>query len=191
MSSSLPPYQPPSPFIPFLRRFTDERARDLSETITLYNEVRTTHLASIWSKGTIIDHVNSVVAENASNIVDLPNAPLLLQALDKCLTAVLQSETTLFKTAQVDWDVAVLSIKEQVDLRRFLRAQQHFLANDERVSDRLIDTLTQTAVEIIGCFPEVKSNQPTDLTVPLISLVANPNQTIDKIIRVWTHNLIQ
>src|SRR6185312_7220210 len=165
-----------------LRRFTDERARDLSETIALYNEVRTTHLASVWSKDNIIDHVNSVVAENVSNIIDLPNAPILLQALDKCLTAVLQFETTLFKTAQIDWDVAALSIKEQVDLRRFLRAQQHFLANDERVGDRLIETLTKIATEIIASLPQIENQQASDLTVPLVSLIPAPNEIIDMVV---------
>ena len=36
----------PSVYTPFLRRFTDEAARDLAETAALYNEVRRAHQAS-------------------------------------------------------------------------------------------------------------------------------------------------
>jgi hypothetical protein len=42
-------YDPPRPsvYTPFLRRFTDEPARDLSETIALYDEVRRAHANSV------------------------------------------------------------------------------------------------------------------------------------------------
>jgi hypothetical protein len=49
LSSNLPKFTPPSPFTPFLRRFTDERARGLSDTIALYNEVRRAYRASAWA----------------------------------------------------------------------------------------------------------------------------------------------
>src|SRR5437773_1648867 len=34
-------------------------------------------------------------------------------------------ETSIFSSPAINWDIAMLSLKEQVDLRRFLRAQQH------------------------------------------------------------------
>ncbi|MBI4273943.1 MAG: hypothetical protein HY659_04520, partial [Rhizobiales bacterium] len=70
MSSKLPKYQPPSPFTPFLRRFTDERARDLSETIALYDEVRAAHRASVWAKADAIERVNGFVADWVGEVVD-------------------------------------------------------------------------------------------------------------------------
>ena len=60
MSSKLPTYTPPSPFTPFLRRFTDERARDLSDTIALYNEVRSAYHASAWAREDAIERVNEI-----------------------------------------------------------------------------------------------------------------------------------
>jgi hypothetical protein len=143
LSSKLPPYQPPSPFTPFLRRFTDERARDLSETKALYEEGRTAHLASLWSKDDAIERVNGFVAELVGKVVGLPESKVILEALDRCQKAALALETTIFTSPKVNWDIAVLSLKEQVNLRRFLRAQQHFLANDDRVSDLLATALWQ------------------------------------------------
>jgi hypothetical protein len=57
------------------------------------------------------------------------------EALDQCQKAVLALEITILTFPKIERDFAQLSLKERVDLRRFLRAQQHFLANDERGSD--------------------------------------------------------
>jgi len=183
LSSKLPPFQPPSPFIPFLRRFTDERARDLSETITLYNEVRAAHLVSLWSQDDAIERVNGFVAEWIGKVVSLPDTPILLQALDRCQQAVLALESTIFTFPKIDWDIAILSLKEQVDLRRFLRAQQHFLANDDRVSDLLTTALGNVFGGLISELPAIpaSTDDPT-LTVPLITLMRDPGSIVDKII---------
>ncbi len=183
MSSKLPPFQPPSPFIPFLRRFTDERARDLSETITLYNEVRAAHLASLWSRDDAIERVNGFVAEWVGKVVGLPDASILMEALDRCQKAVLALETTIFSFPKIDWDIAILSLKEQVDLRRFLRAQQHFLANDDRVSDLLTTALGNVFGGLISELPAIpESTDDPALTVPLVTLMRDPGGTVDKII---------
>src|SRR5579872_3197156 len=92
LSSKLPPYQPPSPFIPFLRRFTDERARDLSETKALYNEVRAAHRASLWAQEDAIERVNGFVADWIGKVVTLPESKIILEALDRCQQAVLALE---------------------------------------------------------------------------------------------------
>src|SRR5216683_2039283 len=126
-----------SVFTPFRRRFTDERARDLSETAALYNEVRAAHFASMWGHQDAIEHVSTFMAKRVGEIVDLPKLPTLLKALDRCQQEVLALETTIFSFPEIDLNHAVLSLKEHVDLRRFLRAKQHFLANDNRVSGLL------------------------------------------------------
>src|SRR5260370_24213684 len=48
----------PSVYTPFLRRFTDEPARDLAETIALYHEVRRAHRGSVWAQDAVVDRVN-------------------------------------------------------------------------------------------------------------------------------------
>lgn len=183
MSSKLPPYQAPSPFTPFLRRFTDERARDLSETKALYNEVRSAHLASLWSHEDAIDRVNNFVVDWVGKVVSLPASTVIGKALDHCQKAVLALETTIFESPKIDWDIAVLSLKEQVDLRRFLRAQQHFLANDDRVGDLLTTALGNVFGGIIGELPAIPEiGDDLTLTVPLITLMRDPGGTVDKVI---------
>ena len=183
MNSKLPKFVPPSPFTPFLRRFTDERARDLSETIALYNEVRSAYLASAWSKENAIERVSNFVADWIGKVVDLPASMTLATALDRCQQEVLALETTIFSSPKIDWDIATLSLKEQVDLRRFLRAQQHFLANDERVSEKLATALGNVFAGIIGTLPILPEGaDDAACTVPLVSLMRNVGSIVDRII---------
>jgi hypothetical protein len=111
-------YKPPV-YTPFLRRFTDEPARELSDTIALYNEVRAAYCASAWAHAEAIERVSAFIASSIGEVVDLPNDHTLAVALDRCQTAVLALETTIFSSPKINWDIARLSMKEQVDLRRF------------------------------------------------------------------------
>ena len=40
----------PSTYTPFIRRFTDERAKDLADTIALHRRVTGQWRASVWAK---------------------------------------------------------------------------------------------------------------------------------------------
>src|SRR5437868_1298914 len=165
--SSEPPRA--SVFTPFLRRFTDERARDLRDTIALYNEVHAAHRASIWSKDDAVKRASTFIAERVGETVELPTSLPVLTALDRCSEAVLRLETTLFTFPDINWATAHLSIKEQVDLRRFLRAQQHFLANDERLAEMLVLALGNVICGFIQALSELPaSDGETTFTVPLI-----------------------
>jgi hypothetical protein len=169
--------------MPFLRRFTDEAARDLSETIALYDEVRAAHHASLWAQEDAIERVHNFIVERITEIAELPHSSTLSAALDRCQKEVLALETTIFSSPQIDWDIARLSVKEQVDLRRFLRAQQHFLANDDRVGDLLTTALGNVFGGIIGKLPKLDdSSDDTELTVPLVTLMRKPGDVIDRII---------
>ncbi|WLB18873.1 ATP-binding protein [Bradyrhizobium japonicum] len=184
MSSKLPKYVPPSPFTPFLRRFTDERARDLAETIGLYNEVRNTYVGSLWANPQAIEHVNTLIAERVGEAVDLPNSSTLLNALDRCQQEILALETAIFAFPEIDLKTAVLSLKEHVDLRQYLRAKQHFLANDERVAELLMDTLAGVFEAIASALPNLQDTNDTapPLTVPVVCLLRNPGDLIARLI---------
>ena len=182
MSSNLPSYTPPSPFVPFLRRFTDERARDLDDTRALYAEVRAAHARSIWARDDAVERVNAFIVEQLTEIVTLPSSLPLAQAFDRCQQAVLALETAIFSVPHVDWNTAVLSLKEQVDLRRFLRAQQHFLANEDRVGDQLVTALGNVFGGILSEFPASPANTASPFTVPLITLLSDPGDVVDRII---------
>ena len=183
MSSSLPPYTPPSPFRPFLRRFTDERARDLADTIALYDTVRAAHQASVWGKEDAIERVHTYLVERVTETVELPSCTALLQALDRCQKEVLALETTIFSSPAINWDIATLSLKEQVDLRRFLRAQEHFLGNEDRVFDLLATALGNVTAGIISELPKLEDGEDdSDLTVPLVNFIKKPGDVVDRII---------
>ena len=190
MSSKLPPYQPPSPFIPFLRRFTDERARDLADTIALYNEVRAAHLASPWSNEQAIDNINTFLAEHiAETVGELPSCQAFLRGLDRCQTAILGLETTIFSFPEVDFDKP-LSLKEQVDLRRFLRAKQYFLQHTEKVADLLGDVLITIFSNMIKIVPPI-DDADAGFSIPLVSLLPDSHDFVDRMIGTFLKSNLQ
>jgi hypothetical protein len=150
---------------------------------------RAAHWASLWSKEDAIERVNGFVAEWVGKVVDLPESKVILGALDRCQKATLALETTIFTSPKIDWDIAILSLKEQVDLRRLLRAQQHFLANDDRVSDLLTTALGNVFGGIISELPAIPQiGDDLTLTVPLVTLMRDPGGTVDKVIGTLLNN---
>jgi hypothetical protein len=110
-------YRPPSVFTPFLRRFTDEPALDLSETIALYHEVQRAHGQSPFAQPDIVAHVLGHCAQIVEQLVAVPNYLPFCQALDRCQSALIAKERTLLAFPEIDWTCAHLSMKEQIDLR--------------------------------------------------------------------------
>lgn len=178
MTSSGSPYPV---YTPFLRRFTDEPARELSETVELYNTVRAAHRASVWAQPDILERVRNHIASAVGQLVELPNCLPVMEAFDACSLRVLTLETSIFSFPEIDWPIARLSMKEQVDLRRFLRAKEYFLANEDRVSDALVLALCNVFGGLIKELPPL-SEQPAGFTVPLCALLPNAGEIAGKII---------
>jgi hypothetical protein len=178
LSSKLPSFQRPSPFIPFLRRFTDERARDIADTTRLYHEVQSAFAQSAIAQPNAIGELTGSIVERVLDLATIPNYGPLIQAFDNCQTAIFEQQNVLF--AFPDFP-SLLSLKEQVDLGRFLRAKQHFVANEERVLRLFADTM----VNIFGGLGQEISKlnfQSSSATVPLYTLLPNINELVDKII---------
>jgi hypothetical protein len=171
----------PSAFIPFFRRFTDERARDLADTEALYEEVRAAHGASPWSDEGRLEHVHAMITEGViEDIGALPESDALAVALDACGKEVLGLETAIFQSADVDFSKP-LSLEELVDLRRFLRAQQHFLAHQDRAIGVLTDTLFSLFAGMIPRFSVPPEGDAT-FTLPLYTFVPNLPDAVDRLI---------
>lgn len=181
MSSKLPPYQPPSPFIPFLRRFTDEIARDLADTRALYENVRAAHLASPFAEPDIVERVHNTISTEVGKIVTIPSYLPLGNAFDKAMRALLVQESTIFALPEIRWDVAMLSMKEQVDLRRFLRAKEHFLGNCDRVLEILVLTLGNVFGGILNELPPIDGTDDETLKIPLLAMVPNIGDIVERI----------
>ena len=172
----------PSVYTPFLRRFTDEPARELSETIALYHEIHHAHLQSAFAQHDVVARVNAHCASIVGQLVTVPDYLPLGEALDRCQSSLIAEEATIVAFPEIDWLRARLSMKEQVDLRRFLRAKQHFLGNQDRVFELWTTALCNISAGIVEELPSISDNDNPMLTVPLYSLLKDPGVLIDRII---------
>src|ERR1700691_6268259 len=132
-------------FTPFVRRFTDEHARSLKDTRKLYARVTAAHRASRWGHEAALETLSGAIVDSVCDTVELPSYAPLADALDACQSELLALETTIFSTPGIDFS-RPMSLKEQVDLNRFLRAQEHFLSRQEQTSELLSNALTSVAV---------------------------------------------
>ncbi|MGA7673560.1 MAG: hypothetical protein WCA78_00770 [Rhizomicrobium sp.] len=165
----------PSAFTPFLRRFTDERARDLGDTKALYDRVRSLHRASPYSAADANITVGSAIYDECPYLSE-PLGPILAHAIDD----ILKLETTIFQCPEIDFGWAHLSLKESVDLRHFLRAKEHFHAHEEKVMRLLTDGLSGLFGWIGEMLPE--TFDPSPFTIPLIYALPDPKTVLDNIL---------
>lgn len=165
-------------YTPFLRRFTDERAHDLAETVALYNRVTAAHRATPWAKPNAIERVSNATAGVVGEAVEVPNHLPLGEALDKCQHELLALETTIFGTPAIDFS-RPLSLHEQVDLNRHLRAQEYFLAHQDRISELLVSTIATVSGGIIQSIPPLADSA---FVVPLISVLSDRHDVVDRLI---------
>lgn len=137
----------------------------------------------MWADKEAISRVNTFIAERVCEIVELPYSLTLANALDKCQQEILALETTVFSFPEIQFRSAVLSLKEHVDLRRFLRAKQHFLANDDRIGNLLVEILGVVFSGIISRLPRLEETAgEAQLSVPLVCLMRKPGDLVDAII---------
>ena len=170
-------WKPPRPsvFTPFIRRFTDEKSRDIKETQRLFDAVSARHQESRWSK----EDVELDVAELIIDEIDLPIPEPLQVPLFDSLVDILRLEKPIFTVADPETNLATLSLKELVDLRRFLRAQEHFLDHEEQALAALIEPLVAIFGGLLGQMPKLET--PSPFTIPLIHLIPEPLLNIEKI----------
>jgi hypothetical protein len=176
--STKPPRRRPAVFTPFARRFTDERALDLNATIALYLRVRRQFEASTWAKPATLAAAIDVIFEDIK-----PAPPRQLHGpIKRAIADLLALEPTIFALPYTDPAACVLSLKDQVELRRFLRAKEHFLANDTRAFDQLAQALVSIFSAITKALPPIGANHhASTLTVPLADLLVEPAKLVDDI----------
>lgn len=174
-----------SVYTPFLRRFTDERARDLVETRALYARVWERFAASRWSgPDAKPDFARGIVAQLIDRY-DVPANAALAQAMAQCLFDLLDLETTIFDCPEIELETAILSLEEHVDLRRFLRAKEHFLANDTELARRLADALAEAlggTLGFLGALPADEADTPAGFSIPLFARIERLPRLVDGLI---------
>lgn len=157
----------PSVFTPWKRRFTDERALELRETIALYNEVRALYERSRF---------NSLQARvqffEEELLVPFDRSPFF-RAIEDAVEPILWLEPAVFEWPDpVDWHG--LSLQEAVDLRRFLRAKQHFLQNEPRVIAKLKEAIERAFSQV-----QLSEDEGDEIfSVPLVARLFDPPRTM-------------
>jgi len=165
----------PSAYTPFVRRFTDERARDLSELRALYEDVRRLHRASKYSDERALYQVG---ADLYLEYVDRYPEPIR-NPLSALMSVVTQLERPIFEFPEIEWDIAQLTLKEQVDLNRFLNAKRYFHANEERIVAEFRNGLERILQVVTNGLPKTVESSP--FTVPLMTVVKEPRFLIDRL----------
>jgi len=178
------PFSPTS-FTPFLRRFTDERSRDLAGLKALYREVRALHLASKYAKEGAVIPILSPIYIYVGNRLPEP----LTMPCAKALRDLAYQETAIFSFPELKWDIGQLSLKEQVDLERFLTAKRHFLSNQDRVIDFLQGGLFRLFDAATRELPEFSDASP--FNIPFIYVLPEPKKLLDSFYGIlWTQSYI-
>lgn len=167
-----------SPYTPFLRRFTDERALDVAETTALYNRVISEFRASVWAQPAAIAGVSNIIAEQVQGVAEVPDCAPLARALDTCQRELLGLESTIFFEPAVDLS-RPLALVEETGLKRHLRAQEYFLAHSERVGELLITAIGNVSAGVLQSLPKLSDSA---FSVPLISLLPNGKDVVDRVI---------
>ena len=175
----------PSAFTPFLRRFTDERQRDLAGLRALYREVRSLHLASAYAKEQAIVPVLQPVYRRVED--RLPEA--LGDPSAELLRDLAYLETAIFSFPEFKWDIGQLSLKEQVDLERFLTAKRHFLTNEARVIDFLQRGLYRLLAAVTRDLPAFSETSP--FTIPLVHVLPEPRKLLGELYAIlWNQGYV-
>lgn len=177
--STKPPGRRPNVFTPFLRRFTDERAHDLRSTVTLYDRVKAKFEKSVWSQPDMLEKMASYLL---SCIKPAP-PEVLREAFLDTIRELLRLEAAVFVFPDYqDPSSRTLSLQDQVNLRRFLRAKEHFLDNDDHITDLLGNAIISILSETAENLPDIHDG--SQLKVPLHVLAKNLPRTVNHIVAV-------
>src|SRR5262249_19753488 len=83
---------------------------------------------------------------------------------------ILRLETHIFSSAE---NARAQSLKDQVELRRYLRAQQEFLDNESHHLNLIVEVVLSILGHIIQALPKAEG-APGLMMVPLIDLLSTP-----------------
>lgn len=190
MSSRRQPERP-SVFRPFWWRITGRQVGDRNETLALYRKVQELFFYSPWSGPDAVDDVLKQIYEDIHHYVDPPRSASLAAALDGALRQILAAELPVFSFPEIDWETDTLSSAELLDLRRLLQVQQRFLTNPERTTELIIRDLGNIYGGLIQALPALEEDGSAAFSVPLITLMADPADVVDRLIGTFLKDDLQ
>lgn len=157
-----------STYIPFLRRLTNERAREIAETERLYAWVKAYQEAFAETQTTLGRRVMRCFG-------DYPDA--VNDALINALLRLLDLEPQIWELPAPD--MHRLTMQEFVEYRNLLYAKQYFFANQAEQMELLEDGLVRLLCGPAHELPELAS--PTPFTIPFIYALPDPRETVAKV----------
>ena len=175
-SNKWPPLRP-SVFTPFLRRFTDERSLDLAETRELFRNVTSRHRVSGYADDDSIKRLTQAIMDELA--VDVPD--VLWHPVCGLVIDILEHEKPMFQVLDSDIELEKLSLKELVDLKRFLRSQEYFLNHSDRACEELSEIIVFIIEDVLSALPKLEENSP--FTLPLINLLPDASSIVEMINR--------
>jgi len=164
-----------SVFTPFFRRFTDEKARDLEELRELYGRVEQLHRASRFSDEKALYQVGIDTYAKYSAMYGGD----VLTVIAGTMSILARLEKPIFEFPEIKWDVVHLSLKEQVDLTRFLHAKEYFHAHEDRVIAEFEEGLAGIFEILTWGLPQTES--PSPFSMPILNTLNEPRLLIDRI----------
>ena len=169
-----PPRRRPAVWSPFASLFSDPRSRDVRSTVKLYRRIQKAHYASTWHKTETIQALIQLICGR----IDPP--PYFISDVIKIIGKLLTLETHIFQFPD-DLDIETLSLKEQVNLRTFLRRKERFLARDETNIDMLATVIINSLKGITESLPRTEATSTT-FTVPLNAFIKDLPAVMNRII---------
>lgn len=162
--------QKPSVYVPFTRRFTNERERELRETEALY--------ADVEARQNVLPET---LLEFAGRFY-----PLVWRFPDSAEDAALRVLWDLLASEEQIWSLPAptihhMTMREYVEYRNLLYAKQHFFANQATHLARLEEGVRRVLGGIGDNLPDLAA--PAPFTVPLVNTLSSPRGTIDAILR--------
>ncbi len=158
----------PSTFTPFLRRFGNERQRELAEVEALYARVKARQDRFTEDEVTIGRRV-------WPHFEHLPDP--LRGEIAYAMHDLLMAEKQLWPIGPPDF--GRLSLKEFVEYRNLLLAKEYFFANQAELLDLIVEGLIYTLTGLVRDLP--KMEEPTPFTVPAIYALPNPRLEVEKV----------
>src|SRR6185437_2906218 len=116
--STKPPSGNAPVWTPFFRRFVNERSVDLQATMQLHSEVRSLWQASMWSHSHAVQAAANLVFTRLQRRVPIPEE--FEEPVKNVARSIVQEQHHLF-TCPTAKDIKELSLKQQVELREYLR----------------------------------------------------------------------
>jgi hypothetical protein len=157
----------PHVWSPITTYFTNKRLADLKSTQKLYASARTAHDACFWTKPEALPGLVKEILERIT-----PQPPeRLLPHFQAAIESILALETVIFDFPEINFN-APLTLKEQTELRSFLRAKERFCVRDDQIINALAQTVLALLNPIARRLPAMDGGT-SSLTVPLSALVAD------------------